>query len=47
MNTVMLELPIIDERRGRRIAQHVYGLPVKGPAGILVEAQRRGLISGV
>ena len=38
---------IIDERRGRRIAHHVYGLPVKGTAGILVEAQRRGLISGV
>ena len=38
---------IIDERRGRRIAQHVYGLPVKGTVGILVEAQRRGLISGV
>jgi len=30
-----------------RIAQHVYGLPVKGTAGILVEAQRQGLISGV
>jgi len=40
-------MAIIDERRGRRIAQHVYGLPVKGTAGILVEAQRRGLISGV
>ena len=40
-------LAIIDERRGRRIAQRVYGLPVKGTAGILVEAQRRGLISGV
>ena len=38
---------IIDERRGRRIAHHVYGLPVKGTVGILVEAQRRGLISGV
>lgn len=38
---------IIDERRGRRIAQQVYGLNVKGTAGILVEAQRRGLISGV
>jgi predicted nucleic acid-binding protein len=38
---------IIDERRGRRIAQHVYGLPVKGTAGILVEAQRRGLIFAV
>ena len=40
-------LAIIDERRGRRIAQHVYGLTVKGTAGILVEAQRRGLISGL
>jgi predicted nucleic acid-binding protein len=38
---------IIDERRGRRIAHHVYALPIKGTAGILVEAQRRGLISGV
>ncbi len=38
---------VIDERRGRRIAQHVYGLPVKGAAGLLVEAHRRGLISGV
>ena len=38
---------VIDERRGRRIAQHVYGLPVKGTAGLLVEAHRRGLISGV
>ncbi len=40
-------MAVIDERRGRRIAQRVYGLPVKGTAGILVEAQRRGLISGV
>jgi predicted nucleic acid-binding protein len=39
-------MTIIDERRGRRIAQQVYGLKVKGTAGILVEAQRRGLISG-
>ena len=38
---------IIDERRGRRIAQHVYGLPVKGTAGIMVEAKRHGLISNV
>lgn len=38
---------VIDERRGRRIAQQVYGLPVKGTAGILVEAHRRGLISGI
>ena len=40
-------LAVIDERRGRRIAQQVYGLSVKGTAGILVEAQRRGLISSV
>ena len=40
-------LAVIDERRGRRIAQQVYGLPVKGTAGILVDAHRRGLISGV
>lgn len=40
-------LAVIDERRGRRVAQHVYGLPVKGTAGLLVEAQRRGLIFGI
>lgn len=38
---------VIDERRGRRIAQQVYGLTVKGTAGILVEAKRRGLIADV
>lgn len=40
-------MAVIDERRGRRVAQNVYGLPVKGTAGLLVEAQRRGLISEV
>lgn len=40
-------LAVIDERRGRRIAQQVYGLPVKGTAGILVEARRLGLVQGV
>ena len=40
-------IALIDERRGRRIAQDVYGLAVKGTAGVLVEAQRRGLISGI
>ena len=35
---------IIDEKRGRRIAHHIYGLPVKGTAGLLVEAKRRGLL---
>lgn len=38
---------VIDERRGRRIAQEVYGLAVKGTAGVLVEAKRRNLISDV
>jgi predicted nucleic acid-binding protein len=38
-------LAIIDEKRGRRIAHHIYGLPVKGTAGLLVEAHRRGLLS--
>ncbi len=37
-------LAILDEKRGRRIAQHVYGLPVKGTAGLLVEAHRRSLL---
>ena len=38
---------VIDERRGRRIAQEVYGLAVKGTAGVLVEAKRRRMISDV
>lgn len=38
---------VIDERRRRRIAQEVYGLSVKGTAGVLVEAKRRHLISDV
>lgn len=33
-------LAVIDERRGRRIAQQVYQIPVKGTAGLLVEAVR-------
>jgi predicted nucleic acid-binding protein len=37
-------MAIIDEKRGRRIARQVYGLPVKGTAGLLVEAHRRGLL---
>ena len=40
-------MAVIDERRGRKIAQQVYGLQVKGSAGILVEAHRRGLITEV
>jgi len=38
-------LAIIDEKRGRKIAHQIYGLPVKGSAGLLVEAHRRGLLS--
>ena len=40
-------LVIIDEKRGRKIAHDVYGLPVKGTAGLLVEAHRRGLLDDV
>ncbi len=40
-------LVVIDEKRGRRIADQVYGLPVKGTAGIVVEAHRRGLLNDV
>lgn len=42
--TLLPCLAIIDERRGRRIAQQIYGLPVKGTAGLLVEARRRGFV---
>ena len=38
-------MAIIDEKRGRRIARQVYGLPVKGTAGLLVEAKRRGQLN--
>lgn len=40
-------LAIIDEKRGRKIAHQVYGLPVKGTAGLFVEAHRRGLVGDV
>lgn len=38
---------MIDERKARRIARDVYGLRVIGTARVLVEAKRRGLVSGV
>jgi predicted nucleic acid-binding protein len=38
---------IIDEKRGRKIAHQIYGLPVKGTAGLLVEAHWRGLLGDV
>ena len=37
-------LVLIDERRARRIATQVYGLKVRGSAGVLVEAKRAGLV---
>jgi predicted nucleic acid-binding protein len=40
-------LAIIDEKRGRKIAHQIYGLPVKGTAGLMVEAHRRGLLDDV
>ena len=38
---------VIDDRKGRRVASTVYGLRVKGAAGLLVEAKRRGLVGQV
>lgn len=38
---------ILDERKARRIAARVYGLDVKGTAGLLVEAKKRGMIEVV
>jgi hypothetical protein len=38
-------MAVIDEKRGRRIAHQVYGLPVKGTAGLLVEAKRLNLLN--
>lgn len=40
-------LTIIDEKRGRKLAYQIYGLPVKGTAGLLVEAHRLGLLDDV
>lgn len=40
-------LVLIDERRARRIAVQVYGLAVKGTAGIFVAARRAGLLAKI
>jgi hypothetical protein len=37
-------LLLLDDRRARRIAELAYGLSVKGAAGIVVSAKRRGLV---
>lgn len=38
---------VLDEKKARRIAAHIYGINVKGTAGLLVEAKRRDLIQAV
>jgi predicted nucleic acid-binding protein len=38
---------LMDDRRARRIAELAYRLQVKGVAGILVAAKRKGLISKI
>jgi uncharacterized protein len=40
-------LLLLDDRRARRIAEVAYHLRVKGVAGVLVAAKRRGLITSV
>jgi predicted nucleic acid-binding protein len=35
----------MDEKKGRKIAGDVYGLPVIGTAGLLILAKRAGLIN--
>ncbi len=41
------QLVLIDERRGRRIAEHAYNLKVKGSAGVLVTARRAQLVPAI
>jgi predicted nucleic acid-binding protein len=38
---------LLDERKARRVAARVYGLQVKGTAGLLVEGKKHGLIEAV
>lgn len=40
-------LALLDERKARRVAVRVYGLRVKGSAGVLVAAKRAGLVTEV
>jgi predicted nucleic acid-binding protein len=40
-------LVIIDERKGRRVAEQIYGLSVLGTLGILARAKSAGLIQSV
>ena len=36
---------LMDEKKGRKIAGDIYGLPVTGTAGLLILAKRAGLIN--
>ncbi|MHB8523812.1 MAG: DUF3368 domain-containing protein [Limisphaerales bacterium] len=38
---------LIDERKGRRVAERVYGLRILGTGGCLLRAKAAGLIAGV
>ncbi len=38
---------LMDERRGRRVAEQVYGLPIVGTGGLLLRAKAAGLIPAV
>lgn len=42
-----VDLVLIDERKGRKIAREIYNLRVIGSARILVEAKRRGHLDNV
>jgi predicted nucleic acid-binding protein len=44
---VHADLILIDDRKARRIAEIAYGLRVRGTAGTLVVARRRGLLPAV
>jgi hypothetical protein len=41
------KLLLMDDRRARRVAELAYRLRVKGVAGVLVVAKRRGFITAV
>lgn len=38
---------LIDEKKARKIARKIYGIPVVGSARILVEAKHKGFIPNV
>lgn len=41
------EMVILDEKKARRIATHVYGLKVKGSAGVLIQAKKAGHLRAI